>query len=165
MTSENPVDMNLTFCMCTVLLCIAFAFGFLAPYSTIPAFASNNVTNQTANFSGLQNRSETCSTWIGIALEEGSENNPDIRCLERVLERCRPFEATLGYVLGSMRISINGLSNGRDNCILSLGYEIERGQTNMTCTIPITKISTWTNWKGGDGLDAVDQIRNYCVTQ
>ena len=83
--------------------------------------------------------------------------------MQKVLNKCQPFDVALGYVLGSMRVSIKGVINDSDNCSLNLQHEIERGQTNMTCTIPLSKMSTWTNWKKGDGFNAVDEISNYCA--
>ena len=71
----------------------------------------------------------------------------------------------LWYILGSMRVSINGAIIDGDACSLSLEYEIERGQTNMTCMIPLVKMSSWTNWKRGDGYDAIEQISKYCSVQ
>ena len=100
---------------------------------------------------------------MGVAPEGGSENNTDIPCMQKVLDKCQPFDVVVGYVLGSMRISIKGLTNDGANCSLNVEHEIERSQTNMTCMIPLTKISTWTNWKRGDGLDAVEQIIKYCT--
>ena len=143
---------------------LAILIGVLALPHTW-AKLSNNVTMD-RNSADFQARNETCSTWVGIPLEEGSENNTDIPCLQKLLEKCQPFDVALGYVLGSMRVSIKGLnSSSGDNCFLSLKHEIERGETNMTCTIPLAAMSTWTSWKRGDGIDAVDQISNYCVVQ
>jgi hypothetical protein len=150
----------LTFSMCTVVLATAYTFSVLIPPST--AFASNNVTIQTANLSGFQDPSRTCSTWVGIAPEEGSGNNTDISCIEKIFEKCQPFDVLLGYTVGSMRVSIKGQTND-GACSLSIEHEIEMGLTNMTCMIPQTKMSSWTNWKRGEGLDAVEQIVNYCV--
>ena len=129
--------------------------------------SSTNTTNyvNSMNASVLQNNNETCSTWIGFAPEGSSENNTDIACMQQVLNKCQPFDVALGYVLGSLRVSIKGVINDGGNCSLNLQHEIERGQTKMTCMIPLAKMSTWTNWKRGDGLDAVEQIIKYCKIQ
>ena len=159
MALENPRKEFLTFIMCTVVLA---TFGVLTPPST--AFSSNNVTNQTVNLSGFQEPSRTCSTWVGIAPEGGSGNKTDdISCIEKVFEKCQPFDVLLGYTVGSMRVSIKGQTDDGYSCSVNVEQEIEMGLTNMTCMIPLTKMGGWTNWKNGEGLDAVDQIANYCV--
>ena len=157
----------------TVIFCLGVLvlLGALMEVLTLPlisaTFPTNNVTmdRNSANLSGIQERNETCSTWIGIALEEGSENDTDISCLQKVLGECRPFDVSLGYILGSMRVSIKGAIIDGGACSLNLEYEIERGQTNMTCMIPLVKMSSWTNWKRGDGYDAIEQISKYCSVQ
>lgn len=156
----------LIFCL-GVLALLATLLGVSTLPLTSATFSSNNVTRDTnsANLSGFKDRNETCSTWVGIAPEEGSENDTDISCLEKVLEKCQPFDVSLGYILGSMRVSIKGLTNDGGACSLNLEYEIERGQTNMTCMIPLAKMSSWTNWKRGDGYDAIEQISKYCSVQ
>lgn len=159
MALKNPPKEFLTFIMCTVVLT---TFGVLTLLPT--AFSSNNVTNQSVSFSGFQEPGRTCSTWVGIAPEGGSGNNTDdISCIEKVFEKCQPFDVLLGYTVGSMRVSIKGQTNDSYSCSVSIEYEIEMGLTNMTCMIPLTKMSGWTNWKKGEGLDALEQIVNYCV--
>lgn len=144
----------------------ATALSIILVISLVPlalATSSGNDTSNATSASELQNNKETCSTWVGIAPEEGSENNTEIPCLQKVLDKCQPFDVTLGYLLGSMRVSIKGVTNnGSNNCSLNLQHEIERGQTNMTCMVPLARLSSWTNWKRGDGPDAVDQIIKYC---
>lgn len=103
----------------------------------------------------------SCPSWIGIALDEASGNKTEIACVETMLHGCRPSNYSLGYILGSLRIFINGPSSEGD-CSVNLYYEIERGQSNMTCVIPIDYLPSWTNWKRGDGLDSIDQIIKYC---
>ena len=129
--------------------------------------SSTNTTNyvNSTNASVLRNDNETCSTFVGVAPEGGSENNTDIACMQKFLDKCQPFDLVVGYVLGSMRISIKGLTNDGANCSLNLQHEIERGQTKMTCMIPLANMSTWINWKRGDGLDAVEQIIKYCAVK
>jgi hypothetical protein len=145
---------------CPYLTFSSILFGISIPHYLAETFSISKMNNQNFSISNLQGN---CSTWIGIAPEEGSENSTDIVCLNKVLERCQPFNATLGYVLGSMRVSILGLK-GDSQCLLGLLYEIEGGQSNLTCSIPLAKIPAWTNWKRGDGLDTLDQIRNdYCI--
>lgn len=141
--------------------------GVLTLPLTSATFPTNNVTmdRNSVNLSGIQEHNESCSTWVGIALEEESENDTDISCLQKVLEECRPFDVSLGYILGSMRISIKGVTIDGGACSLNLQYEIERGQTNMTCMIPLAKMPSWTNWKRGDGFDAIEQINRYCSVQ
>ena len=141
-----------------VLPTIPLAFGIS---SSINVTTFENSTSQI----GRPNENQTaaqikmCPTTTGIAPEESENNSTDIECLQNVFESCQPFDAFLGYVLGSLRVSIKGITNG--DCYLNLGHEIERGQTNLSCTIPLDKISTWTNWKRGDGFDAIDQIAKY----
>ena len=159
MALENPPKEFLTFIMCTVVLATS---GLLTPPST--AFSSNHVTNQTVNLSGFQEPSRTCSTWVGIAPEGSPGNNTDdISCIEKVFEKCQPFDVSLGYTVGSMRVSVKGQTNDGYSCSLSVEHEIEMGLTNMTCMIPLTQMVGWTNWKKGEGLDAIEQIVNYCV--
>ena len=83
--------------------------------------------------------------------------------MQKVLDKCQPIDVTLGYVLGSMRVSIKGVTNDGGDCSLKIEHEIERGQKEMTCMIPHAEMSTWTYWKRGDGLDAVEQIISYCT--
>jgi hypothetical protein len=148
--------------MLTVTLWVVLALPL-----ALATTSSTNTTNyvNSTNASVLQNNNETCSTWIGIASEGSSENNTDIACMQKVLNKCQRFDVALGYVLGSMRVSIKGAINNSGNCSLNLQHEIERGLTKMTCMIPLAKMSTWTNWKRGDGLDAVEQIIKYCTVK
>jgi len=132
---------------------------------TFPLTPGTMSTSNTTNASDHQKYIETCSTFVGVAPEGGSENNTDIPCMQKVLDKCQPFDLVVGYVLGSMRISIKGLTNDGANCSLNLQHEIERGQTKMTCMIPLANMSTWINWKRGDGLDAVEQIIKYCAVK
>jgi hypothetical protein len=103
----------------------------------------------------------SCPSWIGIGLDEASGNKTEIACIETILEGCKPFNYSLGYILGSLRISING-PTGEGACSVNMYYEIERGQSNMTCMIPLGYLPSWTNWKRGDGLDSINQIVKYC---
>ena len=127
--------------------------------------SSSNTTKyvNSTNGSDRQNNIETCSTFVGVAPEGGSENNTDVPCMQKVLDKCEPFDVVIGYVLGSMRISIKGITNYGADCSLNIEHEIERSQTNMTCTNPHTKIPAWTSWRRGDGLDEVEQIIQYCT--
>src|SRR5262245_58643691 len=145
----------------TLSMMLATLFVVWIPLSSEGEFSGDsNMTNHNSNVSGFQ---PTCSTWIGVAVEEGLENNTDIPCLQTVFEKCQPFDTTLGYALGSRRVLVRRLTNDGSDCSLNLAYEIEMGGSNLTCTIPLAKMSTWTNWKRGDGLDAVDQInKDYC---
>ena len=146
----------------SVLIVILFVSTFPLSLATMSSSNTTKYVNST-NASAHENYIETCSTFVGISSEDGSENNTDIPCIQKVLDECQPFDVVLGYVLGSMRISIKGETNEGGGCSLNVEHEIERSQTNMTCTIPYTKISAWTNWKRGDGLDAVEQIIKYCT--
>ena len=146
----------------SVLIVILFVSTFPLSLATMSSSNTTKYVNST-NSSAHQNYIETCSTFVGISPEDGSENNTDIPCIQKVLDECQPFDVVLGYVLGSMRISIKGETNEGGGCSLNVEHEIERSQTNMTCTIPYTKISAWTIWKRGDGLDAVEQIIKYCT--
>ena len=153
----------LNLCQVTSVLVVTL---FVLAFPLTPGIMSSSNTTKyvnSTNTSDHQKYIETCSTFVGVAPEGGSENNTDIPCLQKVLDKCQPFDLVVGYVLGSMRISIKGLTNDSANCSLNVEHEIERSQTNMTCMIPHTKISTWTNWKRGDGLDAVEQIIKYCT--
>lgn len=153
----------LIFCLVTsVLIVTLFVITFPLTSATMSSRNTTKYLNST-NASDHQNNIETCSTFVGVAPEAGSENNTDIPCMQKVLDKCQPFDVVVGYVLGSMRISIKGVTNNGADCSLNVEHEIERSQTNMTCTIPHTKISAWTNWKRGDGLDAVEQIIKYCT--
>jgi hypothetical protein len=146
------------------LLLLSIVTGDITLVEFSSALPSNNMTldRNSGNLSEFQESNETCSTWIGIAPEESSENNTDIPCLQRVLEKCQPFNASLGYVLGSMTISIKGLT-GEGACTLSVVHEIEMGESKMICIVPQGKMSAWTNWKRGDGTDATEGILDYCT--
>lgn len=130
--------------------------------STIIAEANNTLSGENIlpSVQG-EGSNRSCPSWIGIALDEASGNKTEIACVETILEGCKPSNYSLGYILGSLRISINGPS-GEGNCSVNMYYEIERGQSNMTCVIPIDYLPSWTNWKRGDGLDSIDQIIKYC---
>ena len=155
----------LNFCQVTsVLIVTIFVLTFPLTPGTMSSSNTTKYVNST-NASDHLKYIETCSTFVGVAPEGGSENNTDIPCMQKVLDKCQPFDVVVGYVLGSMRISIKGLTNDGANCSLNVEHEIERGQTNMTCMIPLAKMSTWTNWKRGDGLDAVEQIIKYCAVK
>jgi hypothetical protein len=156
----------LILCLVASLLTVTLWVVLALPLA-LATTSSTNTTNyvNSTNASVLQNNNETCSTWIGIAPEGSSENNTDIACMQKVLNKCQRFDVALGYVLGSMRVSIKGVINDGGNCSLNLQHEIERGLTKMTCMIPLATMSTWTNWKRGDGLDAVEQIIKYCTVK
>jgi hypothetical protein len=153
----------LNLCQVTSVLIITL---FVLAFPLTPGIMSSSNTTKyvnSTNASDRQKYAEACSTFVGIAPESGSDNNTDIQCIQKVLDKCQPFDLVVGYVLGSMRISIKGLTNDGTNCSLNIEHEIERSQTDMTCMIPHTKISIWTNWKRGDGFDAIEQIIKYCT--
>jgi hypothetical protein len=150
-------------CQVTSVLIVTL---FVLAFPLTPGIMSSSNTTKYVNSTNVSDRqeyTEACSTFVGVAPEGGSDNNTDIQCIQKVLDKCQPFDLVVGYVLGSMRISIKGLTNDSANCSLNVEHEIERSQTNMTCMIPHTKISTWTNWNRGDGLDAIEQIIKYCT--
>lgn len=146
----------------SALIVTLFAVAFPLTPGTMSSSNTTKYVNSTNAFD-RQKYIWTCSTFVGVAPEGGSENNTGIPCLQKVLDKCQPFDVVVGYVLGSMRLSIKGLANDSANCSLNIEHEIERSQNHMTCMIPHTKISTLTNWKRGDGLDAVEQIIKYCT--
>jgi len=159
----------------THILHIFFVLTFtLSQISDIPVSSSINVTNITSsttlstlpgdmnkNFSQTGARSKACPIFIGIAPEEGQNNLTEIRCIEKILENCQRFDTSFGYVVGSLKVSIKGITD--NDCHISLLYEVERGQSNMTCTIPLDRLPDWINWKRGDGFDAIDDIAKYCT--
>jgi len=152
---------------------ILFVLIFALPQiSEIPLSLSINATNVTSSQSssilpGDMNKSSSqalytsCPSFIGIAPEEGQSNSTEIKCIEKMLESCQRSDTSLGYVVGSLKVSIKGI--GDNDCRISLLYDVERGQSNMTCTIPVDRMPDWRNWKRGDGFDAIDDITKYCT--
>jgi len=126
-------------------------------FSTSTNFTQNV---QSENQSRASSQGTDCPTWVGIASELTQNNGSEINCLQNIFQSCQPFNVTLGYGLGSLGVSIKGIIDG--DCRIGLEHEIERGLTNMSCTIPLDSMSAWKNWKRGDGLDAVSDIAKYC---
>lgn len=107
------------------LLLIFFVLIFALPQiSEIPHSFSINATNSTSfqNSSirpGDMNKSfaqagaqyTTCPSFIGIAPEEGQSNLTETKRIEKMLENCQRFDASLGYVVGSLKVSIKGISD------------------------------------------------------
>jgi hypothetical protein len=113
--------------LCLVILVVLTTISIVLTLPLTSATFSSNASpadGTSANLSNFQNNNETCSTWVEIAIEGGSENNTDILCLQKVLEGCRPFDIALGYALGSMRISIKGkgVANDADDCYLGVEH-------------------------------------------
>lgn len=143
-------------------MAIVTMLGSVPLLSPLIAEGDNTLTGKNISPSFQEAGSDvSCPSWIGIGLDEASGNKTEIACIETILEGCKPFNYSLGYILGSLRISING-PTGEDACSVNMYYEIERGQSNMTCVIPIDYLPSWTNWKRGDGLDSINQIVKYC---
>jgi hypothetical protein len=74
---------------------------FLGGVQTLPqtlatVSSKNNVTmdRNSANLTDILGTYENCSTWVGIAPEEGSENGTEIGCLQRILETQQAVVAT-----------------------------------------------------------------------
>lgn len=147
----------------TILLQVS---NILIPLS-VEATSSQNasILSGSRNQSSLRAGSQagTCPTSIGIAPEADQNNLIEIGCVAKVFQNCQRFDTSLGYVLGSLRVSIKGISG--NDCHIDLLYEVERGQSNMTCLIPLDRKPLWSNWKRGDGFDAIDDIINYCTRQ
>src|SRR4029079_16176552 len=87
----------------SVLIVTLFVLAFLLTPGIMSSSNTTKYVNST-NVSDRQKYAESCSTFVGVAPEGGSENNTDIACLQKVFDKCQPFDLVLGHVLGTMRI-------------------------------------------------------------
>lgn len=104
--------------------------------------------------------SARCAKQIDVDSGSTSYDSNNIGCMETVLSNCQSYSGVLLYGLGSMRLTINGKQD--DQCLFDLVHEIEMDERQFKCTIPVDKMSGWTSWKKGDGLEAVKDILAFC---
>ena len=72
----------LIFCLVTSVLAVTL---FVITFPLTPATMSSSNTTKyvnSTNGSDRQNNIETCSTFVGVAPEGGSENNTDVPCMQ-----------------------------------------------------------------------------------
>jgi hypothetical protein len=143
----------------SIIFILIFLSLLLPDPQILTAIADDNGT-LLRNMTKSNSRS-ICSPIVGVPSVLGTENNTDVLCVEQLLNRCQPFKVLLMYTTGSINLAIEGLSVDL-KCSIQLTQEIEMGQSNIRCLIPPVQISNWSNWKRGDGLDAIDEISTYC---
>ena len=152
-----------------LVLWIAGIFVFLFSYSFIPSTSAGvDVTEDTSCPSGIEFWNVNDEV-VGGVRPRNDQTLRGIACVEGRLKECREYVVGIEYYYANS-LSLSILGPEEEECLIQVEHRFS-GSSGLEkdtldryrCSIPFEEAASWSSWKHGQGIIAVNDILPFCT--